>query len=64
VTPFGKGDVLLLCSDGLHGSLTASEIAEALARKDAVDAIAADLVARALAAGAADNVTAVVVRCE
>ena len=62
--PFVTGDALLLCSDGLHGSLTEGEIGEALARTDAVDAIAADLVARALAAGAADNVTAVVVRCE
>jgi protein phosphatase len=64
VTPFVSGDVLLLCSDGLHGSLTEHEIGQALSRTDAVDTIAADLVARALAAGAADNVTAVVVRSE
>jgi protein phosphatase len=62
--PFERGDVLLLCSDGLHGSVGDQQIIDALRSSDPVDAIAGRLVEQALAAGASDNVTAVVVRQE
>lgn len=60
------GDVLILCSDGLHDLLHGEELATELGRlrrenKDA-DAIATRLVAMALGRGAPDNVTVVAVR--
>jgi PPM family protein phosphatase len=62
--PFGPGDALLLCSDGLHGSLSDEAIATTLGAAGGVVDIAERLVERALAHGASDNVTAVVVRRE
>lgn len=59
---FAAGDTLLLCSDGLHGVVTAEAIAESLQRADSVEQIATDLVESALKAGSTDNITAVVVR--
>ena len=59
-----KDDVLLLCSDGLYGSVTDEEMEEAL-RKDApLTEICDELVFRALSAGATDNVTVVLARNE
>lgn len=63
-TPWIDGDILLLCSDGLHGALTDSEIAEILNREGDVGRAARALVDAALAAGSTDNVTAVLVRNE
>jgi PPM family protein phosphatase len=60
--PFDEGDIVLLCSDGLHGALTAADIAMALGSGRAVDEIPQVLVDAALARGASDNVTAVVIR--
>jgi protein phosphatase len=57
------GDMLLLCTDGLHGSVPADLLAAALGAAGAVDAIAEALVEQAIARGATDNVTALVVRC-
>lgn len=51
------GDTFLLCSDGLFKALEETEIARLLAR----GADAGGLVARAVAAGARDNVTAAVI---
>lgn len=51
------GDRLLLCSDGLYKALAERDIESRLAAGDGPD----ELVAAALAAGARDNVTAVVV---
>lgn len=59
---FGGGDVLLLCSDGLHGTMDLNEAATLLGSHRPVAEITATLVSRALARGASDNVTAVVVR--
>jgi serine/threonine protein phosphatase PrpC len=56
------GDVVLLCSDGLHGAMDLAETAELLGSCSAVEEITATLVHRALARGASDNVTAVVIR--
>lgn len=55
------GDRLLLCSDGLHGSLSDETMAATLRQHDGVEAAANALVEAALAAGAPDNVTALVV---
>jgi PPM family protein phosphatase len=60
--PFEAGDVLLLCSDGLHGSLGPDEIADVLQSDRSVEEMTTTLIERALAKGATDNVTAVVVR--
>ena len=56
------GDWLLLCSDGLTRCVTESEIAAALAAAADPDTACRALIEAALAAGAPDNVSAVVVR--
>lgn len=53
------GDRYLLCSDGLSGVLTESELSQLLALGDPTGAVTG-LVEKALAAGAPDNVTCVV----
>ena len=59
-----RGDVLLLCSDGLHGAVPDDRLGAVLGSADTVVAIAQRLVDEALAAGSTDNVTAIVVRRE
>lgn len=54
------GDRFLLCSDGVHGWLTPTELAELVAQ-GSPEAAARELVAAALERGSNDNVTAVVV---
>jgi len=54
------GDVLLLCTDGLSGAVTDDEIA-AILRTTPVTAAADRLIEQALARGARDNVSAVVI---
>jgi protein phosphatase len=59
-----KGDVLLLCSDGLSGMIRADEIREVLlAVKDPLEACRV-LTERANYAGGHDNVTVIVARAE
>jgi PPM family protein phosphatase len=57
------GDVLLLCSDGLSGPVSAAVIQKTLARDDPADS-AARLIAEARKGGGPDNITAVVLRLE
>jgi len=59
---FQSGDMLLLCSDGLHGVVNDDAIAALLARGSSVEEIAGQLVEKALDSGSTDNITAVVVR--
>ena len=59
---FEAGDTLMLCSDGLHGTVGDDAISQTLSRAIGVDAIARSLVDQALAGGATDNITVVVVR--
>ncbi|MEE4022913.1 protein phosphatase 2C domain-containing protein [Gordonia sp. PKS22-38] len=59
--PALPGDVLLVCSDGLTGELPDEEIADILAGADNAEQAADALVDGALALGAHDNVTVVVV---
>ncbi|HLG57097.1 MAG TPA: protein phosphatase 2C domain-containing protein [Vicinamibacterales bacterium] len=61
---FGVGDVLLLCSDGVHGSVPDAALAALLGGGNTVDQIADSVVRDAIARGATDNVTAIVVRRE
>jgi protein phosphatase len=56
------GDLILLCSDGLTRCVAEGEIARILAGAPAPEAACRGLVEAALAAGAPDNVSAVVVR--
>jgi PPM family protein phosphatase len=55
------GDVLLLCTDGLHGALEDSEIVRVLAEEGDLDRAAHALVQAALDGGSQDNVTVVLV---
>lgn len=57
------GDVLLMCSDGLHGSLPDDALTSALETVASPDTIAASLVEQAIARGSNDNVSAIIVRC-
>ncbi len=61
-----RGDLLVLCSDGLHDMVPAEELGRELVRLRAdgrpADAAATRLVGMALAAGGTDNVTVVVIR--
>lgn len=59
--PFGSGDRLLLCSDGLWGVVNDDEIRTTLATGGSPADSCEALVRAALEAGAPDNVTAVVV---
>ena len=59
---FQSGDMLLLCSDGLHGVMNDDAIATLLGRSGSVEEIAGELVEKALDSGSTDNITAVVVR--
>lgn len=59
------GDVLMLCSDGLHGSVPHGEIAAALAATtaDTLAPVCARLIALAKEYGGRDNITVLVVLC-
>ena len=56
-----QGDLLVLCSDGLHGVLEETEIAGIAARREA-EAVCRELVAAANARGTPDNLTVAAVR--
>jgi len=56
------GDVLVLCSDGLHDELPAATIASIVSQNKPADEIAQELVARAVEIDGNDNTTAQVIR--
>ena len=58
-----SGDLFLLCSDGLTGELDDGEIAATLAASLSLESAADQLLGEALARGAHDNVTLILVRC-
>ena len=62
--PLQKDDILLLCSDGLHGPFnTDSEIEDIITRHiHSLDSIMEALFASVYTAGARDNITAVLIR--
>lgn len=55
--PLDDGDVVLVCSDGLHGAIPDSEISASIGSSATANEICQTLLAAALAAGSADNVT-------
>lgn len=59
------GDVLMLCSDGLHGSVPHAEIEAALAgaQPDNLDRVALGLIEMAKTYGSRDNITVVLALC-
>jgi PPM family protein phosphatase len=57
-----RGDVYLLCSDGLHGEVADPAILDTLLADEDPNAAAAHLVAQANHAGGRDNIAAVVLR--
>lgn len=59
-----KGDVWLLCSDGLTGMVPDEEIARTLREAKNLDAAADSLLSQALQAGGRDNVTLILWRDE
>jgi serine/threonine protein phosphatase PrpC len=61
-TPYRRGDVVLLCSDGLCGVIDDSAIASILSSHAEPDDACDALVAAANAAGGPDNITVVVLR--
>jgi serine/threonine protein phosphatase PrpC len=52
-----KGDIFLICSDGLSGMVNDVEIQDVLARTPNLQQAAAELLERAKAAGGTDNIT-------
>jgi PPM family protein phosphatase len=58
--PLHDGDIVLLCSDGLHSEISDDAIAGVLAAATGLEAAADGLVAAANAAGGSDNVTVAV----
>ena len=58
--PMARHDRFVLCSDGVHGILTAETIADILRERSASEDTARALVAAALRSGSTDNCTALV----
>jgi len=58
------GEVILLCSDGLHGVLDTDAVRDVLLGTREVEGAARQLVETAMARGSRDNVTALIVRYE
>lgn len=56
------GDVLVLCSDGLHNEMSDAAIAEIVSQNKNIDEVAKELVARAVEVDGGDNTTAQVIR--
>jgi protein phosphatase len=57
-----SGDVLLLCSDGLHGAIPSSEMAAIVARHTSLDAAARELIDAANESDGQDNVSVQLIR--
>lgn len=55
--PLDPGDVVLVCSDGLHGAVTDTAIEEVVARSKSAVEVCEHLLAAALDAGSQDNIT-------
>jgi protein phosphatase len=58
------GDILLLCSDGLHGPLEEDEILSILQSDRTLDEMCDTLTQAALDNGGTDNITLILIRCE
>lgn len=58
------GDVLLLCSDGLHGSVEEDDIVSILCSGKTLDEMCGALTQAALDNGGTDNITLILIQCE
>ena len=58
------GDILLLCSDGLHGSIEEDDIISVLSSARTLDGMCDILVQLALDNGGTDNITVILIRFE
>jgi serine/threonine protein phosphatase PrpC len=58
------GEMLLLCTDGVHGVVDDETLRELMSQDAPVDAIARSLIATAVQRGTRDNVTVIVLRYE
>lgn len=58
-TDLEDGDVILLCSDGLHNEVSEDRIAEMISESDSMKELASGLVREANEAGGKDNITVV-----
>src|SRR5262245_21083879 len=56
-------ETLLLCSDGLHGSIPYETLEQLLGSEEELHALTQTLINTALERGSRDNITALVVRC-
>ena len=56
------GDVLVLCTDGLHDEMSDTEIASIVSQNKGIEELARELVARAVEIDGGDNTTAQVIR--
>jgi serine/threonine protein phosphatase PrpC len=64
VEEYARGDIYLLCSDGLSGMLDDQVIKDSVIRFESIDTAANQLVTLANEAGGVDNISAVIVRIE
>jgi protein phosphatase len=55
--PLDAGDVVILCSDGLHGAVGDGGLGEIVGRSGSAEEICRNLLAAALSAGSEDNIT-------
>lgn len=62
--PIKKGDLLLLCSDGLTGPLEDSDILKIILESASLDGAAKDLLGEALNRGGLDNISVLLVECD
>jgi protein phosphatase len=62
--PVRRGDVLLLCSDGLTSMISEERIAQVLGSAESLDDAADNLIQEANEAGGRDNITVVLTRVE
>jgi PPM family protein phosphatase len=62
--PYQKGDIYLLCSDGLHDSLSDKQIESIFRRSSSLKEIAVELIESAKKGGGHDNITLLLVRVD
>ena len=58
------GDILMLCSDGLHGALEEEELIDVLSSGQTLEEMCDSLVQRALDNGGTDNITVILINRE
>ena len=64
VEEYARGDVYVLCSDGLSGMISDAVIMQTVTRFESIDTASNQLVSLANEAGGVDNISAVIVRIE